>query len=174
MAITHNRVATLLVFALLSATPSIAQGQTNPVVISNFKVGLVCGLNSDRRICFETHDIQLTNEGRCVYNRQLVPCTWYGYSFDYQLPTDIVKLQFESSSSVPRDVGNPTAEIEKNALVARYEMELRNDTNHFFNPQYTSVSRASLAGTVDQNTQSCSYLGEKLFEFTLQLHYPDP
>jgi len=160
--------------ALLSASPlPLAYGQDGTVTISNFKFGLVCGPDQNRRICFETKDIPLTNEGLCVYNRQQVPCTWYGFSFDYRLPSREVALQCEWTSSVPVNEGNPQGIREKGASGGRYEIVLRNDQQHFFNPQYITLAPVIVPRQVQQSTTSCSHMGRKLFDVAYQLRYPE-
>jgi hypothetical protein len=163
-----------LVLALSIVTlSSNADAQSDRVVISNFKFGLVCGPNDNRRICFQTRDIQITGESRCIYNKQAVACTWYGYSFDYRLPADSIKIQCEAKSNIATNVGSPTAELQKDSTYTKYEIELHSDSRHFFNPQYSSGFPANMMGTTQEYTQACSYRGEKLFEFTLLLHYPE-
>jgi hypothetical protein len=169
-----TRLLAVTLTILLTASPlPAAFGQSGTVVISNFKFGLVCGTDQSRRICFETKDIPLTNEGLCVYNRQQVPCTWFGYSFDYRLPSREVTLQCEWTSSVPVSEGNPQGMREKDASGGRYEIMLRNDEQHFFNPQYMALPTAFVPRQVQRYTNSCSHMGRKLFEVAYQLRTPE-
>jgi hypothetical protein len=156
---------------VLCGAPVVAQGVEGHIAITNLKYGLVCGPDYNRRICFQTSDIQITGEGRCVYNQQEIPCTWFGYSFDYKLPKDTVELDCEWSSTLPANLGNPIAELKENVSSYHYKIVLNRGESHFFNPQYSSV-RADL-GIVEVNKQQCSYNGEKLFEFTFRLHFPE-
>src|SRR5262245_54381478 len=136
---TPKRLLAAIMITLLYASPlPVAYAQNRTVVITNFKFGLVCGPDQNRRICFETKDVQVTNEGICTFNLQQTNCTWFGYSFDYRLLGNEVTLQCEWASSRPANVGNPTAELEKGASGGRYEIVLRSDDRHFFNPQYVT------------------------------------
>lgn len=136
----------------------------------------MCGDEENRRVCFETQTIQITGEGTCVYAEENKPCTWYGYSFDYQLPEGKSKVTLQCSSwmSHPGNFGNPTAELERDADKGLYELELVGSEDTFFNPQY-SVLPASLRepGRVIRYKQTCSYVGTKLFEILFELHYPE-
>lgn len=168
-----RRRAVCVLIALSGVVPAAAQAQQNDaVVISNLKVGLVCGPDDNRRICFQTNDIQITNESTCVYNRRHSACTWYGYSFDYRSPKDEIKLQCTFSSSIRGSFGNPSAELEKDVSDAHYEIALQSRDGHFFNPQY-AIAPARAGGEIESVKQSCSYLGKTVFEFDLRIHYPE-
>jgi len=139
------------------------------VAISNLKVGMVCGKLSDPEICAETNDIQVTGEGRCVFVGKVIPCTWYGYSFDYQSNGKPVKLQCNSTSSVPVNEGNPRELIKASSQYGEFELELTGDSSHFVNPLY-SGSNSSFRDAI--KTTSCSYKGKEIFSYKVTLHYP--
>ena len=98
------RVALALAFA---SFPLLAIADENHVAATNLKVGLVCGSGASRRVCFQTSDVQVTGEGSCIFNHQLIACTWYGFSFDYELPQDEVELNCTWSSNVAANLGTP-------------------------------------------------------------------
>lgn len=167
----HNLIAAgLLGAALTFAITSAHAGE--PVTITNFVAGAVCGSGKDARVCFDSQDVQITNEGRCVFNGKNIRCTWYGYSFDYTLAPgkDSAELDCVAQSSEPDEVGNPTAILAKSATRVPYKITLRGAKGHFFNPQYTAA--ISTDGTVSHYKQSCSYEGKELFQAELRLHYP--
>src|SRR5215469_18056448 len=93
--------AALLTFVI--ASPAAADDAVPKV--TNFKFGLVCGEASNRRICFETSILQVTNESRCIFNGKIIACTWYGYSFDYDTATDVT-LDCANSADAPMANGN--------------------------------------------------------------------
>jgi len=66
-----------LIFGLLAANPASA------TEVSDFRSGLVCDPGEHGWICLRTEDIHLTGQGKCVYAKQEMPCTWYGFSFHY-------------------------------------------------------------------------------------------
>jgi len=144
------------------------------VLVSRLASGLVCGQPSKRHVCFQTDTISITGESTCVYDGQPAPCTWYGYSFDYQLPVEQVTLQCVWSSSARGDVGNPSGEVGRGVDQGRYELSLSGTTGHFFNPQYSLLPAESAEpGKAIRIKNSCSYRGEQLFEVVFNLRYPE-
>ncbi len=156
------------------AFPEIISG-SNGIAITNLTAGVVCGPDNNRRICFQTDDIQITGEGTCIYNGKKEPCTWYGYSFDYSLPkeTKSIELDCNWQSDIRADWGNPKSEIAKNVANANYKIDLQNDKRHFFNPQYAAQTTNVGLGNVQHVKQSCSYMGRMLFEIEFRLHFPE-
>src|SRR5260370_39970599 len=73
-------------FAAITSGPALAE--KTPPIITNFKFGLICGVPGNRRVCFPTDAIQVTNESMCVFNQSPIRCTWYGFSFDYDASSD--------------------------------------------------------------------------------------
>lgn len=171
----HSLAALILVLAVANADDFITSSPTNDnaVVVTNVRVGVVCGKGESRRVCFETKDIQITNESTCVYNGSTVPCTWYGYSFDYKSSLPDMVLQCEYFTSEPFDEGNPREIIARNTTHGNFEMKLPGVSGHFFNPQYTAVADSTILGRIDEDKQICSYKGTKLFEVNYRLHFPE-
>ncbi|WP_444957792.1 hypothetical protein [Microbulbifer sp. ZKSA002] len=52
------------------------------IEISNFKSGLMCGINKDDMgwVCFAQEEIKITGQSSCISNGNEFKCTWYGYS----------------------------------------------------------------------------------------------
>ena len=90
----------------------------NPDYISNFKFGMVCpdpmgkqygeetkGIGTGE-ICENLDKIVITGEQRCIFDRRAIPCTWYGYSFDYVgIESQEIICSFKDSE--PGTEGNP-------------------------------------------------------------------
>ena len=158
----------ILVFAVLSFS-SFVFGTD----IANFKSGLVCtdGENFGW-ISHEEQKIHITGQSKCTYNKKSMPCTWYGYQFDYEnFPKDS-KLDCKISSSEVVSFGNPKEELDSETVVASYEIELPELSGHFFNPQYSGLSnlRAELYSTYHHT--ECFYKGRRVFEFNREYVYP--
>ena len=159
----------LIVLGVLAGCASVnPPSDPNSVVISNLKVGTVCSPEGDLEICQETSNIIISGKQRCVYDGNTVPCTWYGFSFDYRTTAAAVKLQCFSSSSEAGDIGNPNGVLHRNVRQNDYELELNISGHHFFNPQY-SVFVATLKD-VREDTY-CVYKGKRVIEFFFVFHY---
>ncbi len=165
----HLRWGLGLLLAIACAPSPAPLGK---VVIRNLQSGTVCGPPSAPRICQITSTIDVTGQGSCVFNRTTIPCTWFGYSFDYDLPSSTATLQCEWQSDVGRRMGNPDQALAENASHGQYELTLRNDTHHYINPQYRGLSAADSGGSVESLRQSCGYAGEQLFEVAFEFRYP--
>ncbi len=159
-------------FALL-AGPCAGQEQGR-VAISNLKAGVVCGMGSLRRVCFQTQTVYITGEGSCVYNKEMRPCTWYGYSFDYQVSKEKVLLQCSVTTSTVSNFGNPGGEQAKNTFSGQYEVELTAKDHSYFHPQYMVLPPYDAeTPKVDHMKQQCSYQGQKVFEVVFDLLFPE-
>lgn len=170
-------IAVFLSFVALSARADDGPGERavdQKITFSNVAYGLVCGIESNKRVCFQTTDIQLTGEGSCVYNGQVKSCTWYGYSFDYELSSGIVQIDCDWESSVSGELGNPEKVKAKNVSSDNYTIELNSSNHHFSNPQYSVVDPDNSKGKkIEDISESCSYHGTPIFRFTFHLHYPE-
>jgi hypothetical protein len=164
----------LLSTLAISCAPDRAAAK-DTVVVKNLVSGLVCGDGGgDRRVCFQSEDVFVTGESSCVYAGRTAPCTWYGFSFDYELAKDAVTLQCSWSSTDRGSVGNPSEELAQEVNNASYEIELTRGENSFFNPQYSVLpTPLQEKGKVTRIEQSCSFQGVSLFEVTFTLHYPE-
>jgi hypothetical protein len=138
--------------------------------ISDFTFGLICSDSLDSpHVCSKTNDIVVTGNGRCVYDRKVVPCTWYGYEFDYHLPKDSITLACRWSSSDRQNIGNPDSIVAENVRDGTYELVLKGRAGHFINPQYRAPER--IAGATEV-FQVCASGGKDLFAVTYRLRFP--
>jgi hypothetical protein len=178
-----TRIGRAFVFAgglFAVAAMGVAQGTAfaadAPVAISNLKSGVVCGLPQNRRVCFQTTEIFVTNESTCNYVGKEKNCTWFGFSFDYKLPDGqkTVELDCTVQTDTPTDFGNPNAMVAKNATGMTIKLELSRDQSHFFNQQYAISPEDGNSRAIEHSKQSCSYAGQTVFELEFNVHYPDP
>jgi hypothetical protein len=156
--------------ALLALSAAIlagcaAQPPAGSFAISDLKYGTICG-SPGPEICTQTADIALDGKEHCTFNHEVLPCNWYGFSFDYVPKMDGIKIDCDTATDYKTDFGNPEGVIEKEAVGRGYQAQLSG--GHFVNPQYTGYFPFE---GVHHLTESCSYEGRKLFEFTLNLRY---
>jgi hypothetical protein len=146
------------------------------ITVSNFLAGPVCGTKDHRRVCFGTQEILITNESSCIYNGKPISCTWYGYSFDYDLPVGVEKAELACKVTTNHDVdfGNPAGIVNEKAHSLDYVIALSGNRGHFFNPQYTSAADIDSVGAKSQeDEQICTYEGKTVFDFKLTMHFPE-
>ncbi len=127
-----------LIFAVLLLV--LAQ-PTWAVEISNFRSGLACTNSGSKTaksgwICQPTEDVLVTDQGSCVYDGKTQSCTWVGFEFDYANAGADAKLQCLQESSAPTAFGNPEEVISQSVRSQDFEIPLKGDSGHFFNPQY--------------------------------------
>jgi len=147
------------------STPLGAQDRLS---LTNVRFGLVCG--DTPRVCEETRTIRITGTSRCVYNRELRPCTWYGYSFDYDLLPGSHTLACRWSSSAPQSPGNPDSLIAQDVTEGTFDLQLPTLRGHFINPQYALLVPGTKANVVVEH-QSCSYNGRQVLAIDFTLVY---
>jgi hypothetical protein len=160
---TAAKPATLaLAAAILAGCASPPSGQ---LAIANLKYGTTCG-TPYQEVCTQTADIAIDGKGHCVYDHQERSCTWYGFSFDYDPRFDGIVIDCDVVTDFKRDLGNPQGIVQKDTTSHRYQTTLSG--GHFVNPQYSTY--VPFDG-VRHLTERCSYGGQKLFEFMLNLRY---
>jgi len=148
-----------LVLLLVCARPLRAQGSE---YVTGFQFGLMCDIGQETpKVCVPTDTIRVTGESRCTYNHERRPCTWYGYSFDYELLTETPTLTCAWSATLPVSEGNPERERSANTRSGTYEIPLPGRRGHFVNPQYTL--RSDGPATSLTFSQTCSYEGTVAF-----------
>lgn len=142
-----------------------AQPPAEPLAISNLKYGTMCGA-PDMHVCSEASDIAIDGTERCVYDRREIPCNWYGFSFDYSPKQGSFKIACDMAMDYDANMGNPAGVVSKDTKSFHYEVALSG--GHFANPQYKGHEKFD---GIQNLTETCSYRGQKLFEFALQFHY---
>ena len=167
----QRRGVLCIVPVLLIAASSVAAAQDS-VRIHNLESGLICWDGRESHVCSMASTITVAGQDRCVFGGREIACTWYGYSFDYEAPSDTVTLQCTWSSTSSLTVGNPDSVLAEDSSGGVYELPLTGGSGHFINPQYAGLdARASLLGTTTQLRQACAYDGVGLLEVVFDLHY---
>jgi hypothetical protein len=161
----------LILCLLLLATPVQAA-----VDIKNMKAGLCMDPSPDAKadgwVCHETADIQVTDQGRCVYDGKTRHCTWVGIAFDYVADTGRTVLQCVSESSRPTSHGNPRGVVAENTRSNAFELPLEGRQGHFFNPMYYLFAVRAMDDSVLVDTMTCSHEGKVVFRNTFNVHFP--
>ena len=141
--------------------------------ISNFKSGLACtdGV-SFAWICHELEDIYVSGQSSCTFNKEKIPCTWHGFSFDYKNYDKSKKINCQLTSSKQIQLGNPEGKRDQKASVSTYDFELKDENGYFINPQYVGLSQVDIQNSIQSSHTSCSYDGKEVFEFSKQFHFP--
>jgi hypothetical protein len=161
----------LAIILLLLALPA----PTRAVEISNLRWGLACRGSAkgqgDGWICHQAQDVFVTDQGRCVYDGETLPCTWIGFEFDYAGAGDGAKLQCTDATSEPTTSGNPGKELAKNVSSEQFELALDGAGGHYFNPMYW-IFETRPAGRDIVETYTCRSGGAVVFEAKFNLHFP--
>lgn len=178
-----RKMASLSLFVFSAITGCIASAEALDVEITNVKSGLICphkidengAYKDDAYVCFETEDIDITGQGRCVFNGVIKLCTWYGYEFDYNNKTNTpVPLTCHFTSDRHTVLGNPNGIQDSDfskAKVSTYEILLEPGKSHFSNPQYTLLSLAE-QGTTSVTNNKCEIEGQHVFDARFNITLP--
>ena len=148
----------------------VFESRTIATEIDNFAFGLVCTDDSTFAwVCFETRDVHVTGQGRCVYDNNLYPCTWFGFEFDYSGAEPGDTIEGTSTSNRPINTGNPNETIAENTSTTEFQLTLDLIEGHFYNGQY-SVLTVNAPPLEEEIT--CSLKGEQLLKFSYRVLYP--
>jgi len=146
---------------------------TNAIEVSNFSFGQAC---TDGKtfgwICHETTDVYVNGQGRCLWNEESKPCTWYGFQFDYKgyKIGDVIRCTYKTSEI--GSAGNPREVVTNNSDSGEYSLTLDSESGHFYNPQYVIFSTMPKEKQIIQSESVCKFGGEELFRYKFNTHYP--
>lgn len=138
------------------------------IEISNFKSGLMCGINKSDMgwVCFEQEEIQITGQSSCVSGGKEFKCTWYGHSFNYKGAKPNQKIDCKSSESEPIKSINLDGVVKEASKYFEFSFYLHDKEGYFINPQYSAlnVSGDNKVKRVSQNVV-CSTDGVELYRY---------
>jgi hypothetical protein len=160
------RVCLCLVLGLLALPACSAE-------IRNFVSGAVCSDAAGvRSVCQQTKEIYVTAESSCNWSGKQLPCTWFGFEFDYKDADPHVPLECTYVRSQASDEGNFEGVRERNTTTGTLTYRFDSAVGHFFNPMYQLFSREAEQKHVVLNTQiACSVSGVHVFDVTFNLHF---
>ena len=158
---------TLIVFVFLFKP-------ANAIEISDFKYGLVCPDNETKSawICHETKNIKLTGQALCTFNKQKVPCTWYGFSFKYKNHDKNKKINCASLSSSPSTLGDPNRKGHISSREQEFGYFLKSNSGFHMNPQYSVYA---IRNKEDSNVNykiKCTVEDTVAYEYDFTITYP--
>ncbi len=172
---------TLYIAALTLAACNAETAISEDVTISNFKSGLVCpykiNAEGERKrdgfICHVTEEIKITGQGRCTYDGEVYPCTWYGFEFEFTNKTGMPQtVDCTLTTDMPANYGNPKGLKKQNTESLDYSFTLEGATGRFYNPQYSLFSQSQKSSVSQVSHTICSIKGKPLFEFKRIQTYP--
>ena len=146
----------------------------NAIEVTDFKFGLVCPDTETKYawICHEKKNINITGQAVCTYNKQKVPCTWYGFSFKYKSHKPNQKINCISASSAPSILGNPESQDASSSQEHKYDFELKEEYGIFVNPQYTVYAIKPSDKNILSTITEC-FVGDKtIFKYDYSVIYP--
>ena len=162
----------ILITMLLTAVDASA------LEITDFKSGLMCGINKDDMgwVCFEEERIPITGQSSCVSQGQDQKCTWYGYSFDYRDAKPGQEISCTYTQSVPIRHVDPDSADDESSTTGSYTFNLDAEEGFFFNPQYSILHTSGSDEQFEINQHTvCVSEGKKVFEYQfITVYPPDP
>lgn len=164
----------LLVASIISIGCGLLSGSAAATEVTDFKAGLVCDSGGENSwICLQTEDIQLTGQGRCVYNGDEEACTWYGFSFRYSKNKPGTELECEYERNIPASMGNPKEIVAENVSKGTYSLMLEEKEGTFFNPQYSVLALRQPGAPNDSIATRCSIDGKEVARFRFNIIRPE-
>jgi len=155
----------LLLFSLSS--------QSSALEISNFTSGLACtDGHSFGWICHDTEVIHLTGQGKCNWDGEEKPCTWYGFEFEYAGNKEVDSIECRYSSSYPSAAGNPQGVESEESSEGTFTLQLEEGEGRFYNPQYSLFAVQPEDGAIQIIETICYMEGATLFDYRFEIHYP--
>lgn len=137
--------------------------------VADVRVGLVCDPGKNGWICIQTEDIHLTGQGKCVFNKQEMPCTWYGFSFQYWDNKPGTQLVCNYKTALPWTMGNPTQVVEGQTTEGTYSLPLEGTNGRFYNPQYRIYGLRDRGQPIDVISTRCSIDGKEVVNFRFNI-----
>ena len=141
--------------------------------VSNFKSGPACtDGKSFGWICHNTKEVYVTGQAKCTWNGEVKPCTWYGFEFDYSGNKQGTVVECKYVMSEPGSEGNPNEVIKTESNSGSYSFSLKEESGHFYNPQYILLSTQVRGKSLLKENTICMVSGETVFEFGFNVHFP--
>ncbi|MDK9762387.1 hypothetical protein KI743_10260 [Vibrio sp. D420a] len=139
--------------------------------VFNIQSGDLCeDIEGKRWVCHNNVDTYVTGQSRCMFNKQIEPCTWYGFEFDYRSYDKTVPLRCSLTFTYPIQFGNPN-NLEGKSDTKKFELFLEENEGRFFNPQYMLLPRYGKALVVEHAIK-CTYKDAPVFESFRRFHLP--
>lgn len=138
--------------------------------VTGFRSGPVCGAGAGEvgrapsdSIC-PSRSVLMRGKDTCVYDGAEVPCTWWGFEFDYRHAVPNLPMVCIWERSVPSDEGNYAGVRSRNISVDTIAIHFPADSGHLFHPGFDTVPRdLNVRWAEVRLTIGCSYRTQRLF-----------
>lgn len=144
--------------------------------VENFKSGLVCPFHPNMEggwVCFETETVHMTGRSECNYGGEYIPCSWYGFEFEYKNAPKDTQLQCQTVHDTPGNFGNPRGTLSESTRTFEYNIDIKAGDGRFYNPQYSGIYPQSMTGKVTRMDTRCRYNGREVLSYRMELIYPN-
>jgi len=147
--------------------------KVNSIEVSEVQSGYMCGIESGMSfVCHDTQDIYLTDQSECTFNKEVVPCTWYGYSFIYTENVKGSSLQCTYNSSKKATAGNTVEITGKNVDSMEFELVLEKESGFFSNPLYSVYKVKDKKEEPEEARWVCKTGGKTVLDISLRFYSP--
>jgi hypothetical protein len=147
--------------------------KVNSIEISEVQSGYMCGVKSGMSfVCHDTPDIYLTDQSECTFNKKVVPCTWYGYSFIYTENIKGSSLQCTYNSSKKATAGNTVEITGKSIDSIEFELVLEKESGFFSNPLYSVYNVRDKNEEPEKVKWVCKADGKTVLDISLRFYSP--
>ncbi len=143
--------------------------------ISDFKSGLMCGINKDDMgwVCFESEDIYVTGQSSCQSQSEIMKCTWYGFSFDYSNAKVGQEITCHYTRSEPASQINLQSQSDHTRSSGSFTFTLDKSKGYFVNPQYSVLQTSGNRNEFRLTTATeCFSEGKPVFNYKFTSIYP--
>jgi len=144
----------------------------DPPGLSNFRSGKLCvDANGDKSVCVEQVDVTVDGADRCGFDGRQVPCTWFGFEFDFLDADPVVPLVCAWERSVPGNMGNLDGIVERDTSSGVGSVLLPGADGHYVyaNFQVHSTPPGAVPSQIISKFD-CSYAGVALFDVEYRLN----
>ena len=177
----NRRFITFLITAAFGLSACNGKTDPNRLIIENFKSGLLCPNPSSgevdpkhhRHTCFETEYIVITGQGQCPLGQDELPCTWYGFEFDYKNAQPDQNLYCTVKTEYTETFGKQKKIANKPEKAHEYVLKLNASDTHLFYPQYTLFNPSSETTISEIQSTTCSDGSREVINYTQTLIYPE-
>lgn len=144
--------------------------------ISGFRSGRVChagagevGRAPSDSIC-ASRSVLTRGKDTYIYDGNEIPCTWWGFEFDYRNAVPSVPMTCLWERSVPSDEGNYQGVRSRNISVDTITISFPADSGHLFHPGFDGVPRdLNVRFAEVRLTIACAYRERPLFTAAYRL-----
>jgi len=138
--------------------------------VSGLRSGPVCNAGAGEvgrapsdSIC-PSRSVLMRGKDTCVYDSKEVPCTWWGFAFDYRNAVPSVPMVCIWERSVPSNEGNYQGVRSRNISIDTITIAFPADSGYLFHPGFDVVPRdLTVSWAAVQLTIACTYRERPLF-----------